>query len=108
MEKLVREELERWDSDASLRSGNESRTQSAASAGGASRAGSRVPTARSMYSQGGKSAASRGRKTVEGSAASLRMQPVRFFHNISIFMALLHDAIFPAICLATVDLKHNK
>ena len=75
MEKLVREELERWDSDASLRSESESRAASAAS-----RPGSRVPTARSMYSQGGKapSAMSRGRKTAQGSAASLRMQPVSY------------------------------
>ncbi len=68
MEKLVREELDNWSSNASLRSGGgDSRPGTAASRGG-----SRAPTAKSMYSQGGKSATSRGRKTVQGSAASLR------------------------------------
>ena len=82
MEKLVREELERWDSEASLRSGSESRAPSAAAD---SRPGSRAPTARTMYSQGGKaSAASRGRKTTQGSAASLRMQPVKFICKIEV------------------------
>ncbi|CAB4036578.1 Hypothetical predicted protein [Paramuricea clavata] len=72
MEKLVREELDNsWSSNASLRSGGgDSRPGTAASRGG-----SRAPTAKSLYSQGGnKSATSRGRKTAQGSAASLRME----------------------------------
>ena len=73
MEKLVREELDNFSSNASLRSGGggDSRPGTAQSRGG-----SRAPTAKSMYSQGGKSATSRGRKTAQGSTGSLRMDSV--------------------------------
>ena len=74
MEQLVREELDNWSSNASLRSGGGGDSRPATAA---SRPGSRAPTAKSMYSQGGKSATSRGRKTAQGSAASLRS--VSFF-----------------------------
>ena len=73
MEKLVREELDNFSSNASLRSGGDSRPGTAQSRGG-----SRAPTAKSLYSQGGKSAASRGRKTVQGSVGSLRMESVSY------------------------------
>lgn len=79
MEKLVREELDNsMSSNASLRrsGGCDSRPGTAASRGG-----SRAPTAKSLYSQGGnKSATSRGRKTAQGSAASLRMESVSIPH----------------------------
>ena len=82
MEKLVREELDNWSSSASLRSGGgDSRPGTAQSRGG----GSRVPTAKSMYSQGAKSAASRGRKTAQGSASSLRMESVSSYKCYIIF-----------------------
>lgn len=73
MEKLVREELDNFSSNASLRSGGggDSRPGTAQSRGG-----SRAPTAKSMYSQGGKSATSRGRKTAQGSVGSLRIDSV--------------------------------
>lgn len=79
MEKLVREELDNWSSSGSLRSGgggSESRSGSAASQGG-----SRAPTAKSMYSQGSKTANRRGRRTAEGSIGSLQMETVSFHRH---------------------------
>lgn len=77
MERLFREELDHYGSNASLQS-VETDSRSFASP---SPVESRALTAKSMYSHGAKSATSRGRKTVTGSNASLRMEMVRFLFN---------------------------
>ena len=65
MEKLVREELERWDSDASLREGG-TRPTSASSRGSAATSRKKAP----------RSATSRG--SPRGSETSVRINTVRF------------------------------